>query len=708
MENIKPIDRGKQTHKIIKSSLKNVLNNYEDFISAIENTVLRTNKIIVVAYQFLRAFIIEKYDDNIKIDRQFMYNILKTVSNNNKIDFKDNDKYKDIFKFYNDIFINHMNYEFDNSNLSFILQYASIEMNTCFQNNIMNHFKDYLNRYINILFFNSQKDEISKIKDKTIRNDKYRTIKNDLRLMKLDLYSNSKTEKYNGFYKDWLNENRNRLVPKLLNDNINYHLKHSPYDFIKYSIHINKEIEFLNKKPYQIVPQRNNNVPKFITFDHAGLVDILGYDFIKYIDKNKLLNDIDKHNIENQKKYDIKKSIKEKEGIIDIKDLRIITTDNIRKDEIMLNPKIYQNIVFSTLLDFNKKVFRKEKKNVFNYQFKTDGVSIILDFVNYRKDKYETNEEKKNEKLERELMFNEDKKIKKVKKPRKANNTKQEEIFRNSDDYIELENLNKKQIKKLNEEYIILGLDPGKKSLCTIVDEGKNMYQYNACNRRHKTYAKFQYKIQQKLKNENPNIKTLEGFISDYSSKTLNNEKYYDYIKVKNDISELTKDYYNKKVHRNLRFRMYCRTKKAEYEMLNEIENKFKKEGKKIAIGYGNWSMNNQMKNYFSTPNQGLRRLIHSRFLTITVDEYRTSCRYYKTGEELENFEYIKGEKTIKCHKLLKTTIYTNPKGENNCIYIDRDRNGGKNILQCLRNKLYNIERPLFLQRKLITGSVIE
>ena len=95
--------------------------------------------------------------------------------------------------------------------------------------------------------------------------------------------------------------------------------------------------------------------------------------------------------------------------------------------------------------------------------------------------------------------------------------------------------------------------------------------------------------------------------------------------------------------------------------------------------------MNSQMKNFFSTPNQGFRKLIHSRFLTITVDEFRTSCRYYKTGEELENFEYIKNKKKVKCHKLLKTTINTNPKR--------------KNILQCLTNKLCNKERPLFLQR---------
>jgi len=697
MENIKPIDRGKQTHKIIKSSLKNILNNYEDFIPIIENTVLRTNKIIIYGYQFLRAFIIEKYNNNMKIDRQFIYNILKTVSNNNKIKFDNNDKYRDIFKFYNNVFINHIDYKFDNSNLSFILQYASIEMNTCFQNNIMNHFKDYLNRYINILFLDYQKDDISKIKDKNIRNEKYRNIKNDLRLMKLDLYSNS-TEKYEGIHKGWLNENRNNLVPKLLNDNINYHLKNSPYDFINYSIYINKQIEKLNRRPYQIVPQRNNNVPKFITLDHAGIVDIFGYELIKYMNKDNLKDIINIHNIENKKKHEIK-SNKLKEENKEVKELKIIDIKNIRKDEIMLNPKFYQKLIFETLLNFNKKVFKREKKNVFNYQFKTDGVSIILDFVNYRKDKYESNEEKKNEKLERELMFNEDKnKMKKSKKIRKANNKNQESIFNNSDEYIELEKLNKKQIKKLNEEYIILGLDPGKKSLCTIVDENKKMFQYNACERRHKTYAKFQHKIQKKIRKED-NIDMYEKFISDFSCRTLNNDKYYDYIKFKNSITEITKDFYNKKVHRNLRFRMYCNTKKSESQLLNAIEKKFNKEGKKIAIGYGNWSMNSQMKNFFSTPNQGFRKLIHSRFLTITVDEFRTSCKYYKTGTDLENFEYVKNEKKVKCHKLLKTTLNTNPKGKNNCIYIDRDRNGGKNILQCLTNKLCNKERPLFLQR---------
>ena len=75
---------------------------------------------------------------------------------------------------------------------------------------------------------------------------------------------------------------------------------------------------------------------------------------------------------------------------------------------------------------------------------------------------------------------------------------------------------------------------------------------------------------------------------------------------------------------------LFCNTKKLKSQLLNALEKKFNKEGKKIAIGYGNWSMNSQMKNFFSTPNQGFRKLIHSRFLTITVDEFRTSCNIIK------------------------------------------------------------------------------
>ena len=76
MENIEPIDRGKQTHKIIKSSLKNILNNYEDFIPIIENTILRTNKIITyVNFAFLDHINCKIYLYNIFFKSHFSINV---------------------------------------------------------------------------------------------------------------------------------------------------------------------------------------------------------------------------------------------------------------------------------------------------------------------------------------------------------------------------------------------------------------------------------------------------------------------------------------------------------------------------------------------------------------------------------------------------------------------------------------------------------
>jgi hypothetical protein len=715
-----PLNNGKQTHHSIKSSFKKYINHYDDFIPFIEDAIYRVHDITTVGYQFLRAFILEKYTPNIEINQKFIKHILKTVCKDEK---KSNDDsiYKPIFDYYNDTFRHQVKLNINDKNLSYILEYSSIEMNTCFENNIMLHFKDYLNKFINVKFFNSYKEEIKNIKEKNEKKKRCNEIRNDLRNMKLDLYTNSTLIKYEGIHKEWLNENRHLLVPILLNDNINFHLKTKTYDFIPYSIYINKEIENLGAKPYQIVPQRNNNVPKHIQFDHAGIVDLLGYNLINKMNKIELNNCCIEHEFKNiySEKNNKRKPKYNKDG-----KREEITLDTVRKDHIMHNPQIYQKIVFNTLFNMKSKFFNHKMKT-FNYMVKTDGVSLIFDFVNFRKYKYE----KKEVSNKNEIIDND--KSGKKKKSKKVNHTNQEDLFKcSSDDFIELENLNENQIQKIKEDYIILGNDPGKKDLCTLMDENNHMFQYSSCERRHNSYSKFQYLIQDKERIKY-NIQEIEDRLSKLHSRTMDINKYYEFIKAKNEVNLLTKDYYRRKLHRKLKFKVFCDTKKSEAKLLNDIEcyynslrneknkvirnkhgKKLKNKVKKIAIGYGNWSQTSQMKNFFSTPGIGFRRLLHSRFLTITVDEFKTSCKYYKDGNDLDNYTYLKRDKktkelikdekgnhiTISCHKLL-TCENTNPKGETNRIFIDRDRNGSKNILQCFINKLCNKPRPSFLTR---------
>ena len=50
-------------------------------VSYLDNT-LKINKIVTYGYQYLRLFVLDNYDKDIKYDRQFMYNILKSVCKN--------------------------------------------------------------------------------------------------------------------------------------------------------------------------------------------------------------------------------------------------------------------------------------------------------------------------------------------------------------------------------------------------------------------------------------------------------------------------------------------------------------------------------------------------------------------------------------------------------------------------------------------------
>ncbi len=67
-----------------------------------------------------------------------------------------------------------------------------------------------------------------------------------------------------------------------------------------------------------------------------------------------------------------------------------------------------------------------------------------------------------------------------------------------------------------------------------------------------------------------------------------------------------------------MKFRQYSYGKKSIDTFLNKIKEKF---GEDILDGYGNWSRSSQMKCTMHTMNKGLRKLIHKKYDTITINE---------------------------------------------------------------------------------------
>lgn len=399
-------------------------------------------------------------------------------------------------------------------------------------------------------------------------------------------------------------------------------------------LYINKKIEELGSKNYQIFPLRNDSVYKHIMVDYACIVDMLGNKLIKLMKCDKT------------------------------------------KSYVMLHPKEFQNIVFEMLFNIKNKVFR-QKGYVYNYQFKTDGVSIILDFVNHKVNKYEKKDNVKTEDKKGKIKLT------------------QKELFKKSKDdetFPELEKLSNKQIREINDNHIVVGVDPGKKSLLTMINNEGTVFQYNACQYRHETFHKFAHKIKEKER-KNKGIDKIENELKNFNSKSMNSNKFLEFIHKKNEANNKVFDFYDVPTFRNINFR----EKQTEANLLNNIKNTFlRKENadKKITLGFGDWSRNTQMKNFFPTPNKWLRTLLFTKFNIVMIDEFKTSCICSKTEKEIEKHKYMIDKKLKECHKVLSIKN-TNPKGETESrIFIDRDINGAKNILKIGKSWLQNKTRP--------------
>ena len=84
-----------------------------------------------------------------------------------------------------------------------------------------------------------------------------------------------------------------------------------------------------------------------------------------------------------------------------------------------------------------------------------------------------------------------------------------------------------------------------------------------------------------------------------------------------------------------------------------------------MVIGYGNWSRSTQMKNFMPTMNKGLRKLIHKKYDTITINECNTSKKccgclnnlhHHKDKEGKEIFRLLVCSNCVSCEN--KQTVF--------------------------------------------------
>ena len=161
----KPPDKNQeeQVYKIIKCPLKSVLKEYTKLQPIIDDVVKDINKFVIIGYQFIRLYLLDKFNNNKPfptINKNFILDVLKTIAtsetnrgkSNKDTNIKNKDSKDDLKLFYKNVFSTLVDEKLSYSNKTHILEQTAKEMITCLETNISTHFIKHLFRYINCLF----------------------------------------------------------------------------------------------------------------------------------------------------------------------------------------------------------------------------------------------------------------------------------------------------------------------------------------------------------------------------------------------------------------------------------------------------------------------------------------------------------------------------------------------------------------------------
>jgi len=277
--------------------------------------------------------------------------------------------------------------------------------------------------------------------------------------------------------------------------------------------------------------------------------------------------------------------------------------ESSKKGELLKNITANQTVVWNNFINLNHIIF-KNAHYQFHNQIQTDGVSCSLLFI--RKDLKD-----------------------------KKWGTRVPTIT--EQDFYNIEDLSKEQLDGLNDRNVV-GCDPGKKSLVYMMDENGKKLQYTAQQRKIESYGKRNQRILLQMKNKHK-ISEKETRLSLENSKSIDVAKFKRYLTEKTKLNKEVGEFYKREVWRKMKFRQYSYGKKSIDTFLNKIQETF---GSNILIGYGNWSRYTQMKHFMPTMNKGLRKQIHKRFDTITINEFNTSKLCCDCCKELKHYRPLK------------------------------------------------------------------
>jgi hypothetical protein len=560
------------------------------------------------------------------------------------------------------------NYKLPGVNLTQVFEYESTSILTGFSNHIQEHFKDMLNRYINILV------DFDKLKE----NNSNTSINRRLNKVKSDIF-------YNKSNAD------------------------SVYDPIKelFKTRIVKDFEITNSLCFMAASNKKRK-PELQSKTLQLLILLIrmsidGEKIMKSRQDKSKSNDL--FNVINC--FPSRKNIRPKYiGIDSSIIIHNLMSENKERQLYKNNGNmlILSDEIWSKFFKTDKKVFKKNGYQ-FNRRIITDGVGCTITFI--RADLYDPLKKTK---------------VICVKKPSNYR----------SDLYIDelSENqLKKMRSKKLigidpGKSDLIFCTDGVIKTIEK--DTGKicrktNTFTYSNGQRKKETKSKI---YSDKLENDKKEtviygktVKQYESMLSNYNSSSCIWSNVVKYINIKNDINYLLQSYYEKELYRKLNWYSFINKQKSEANMINNFKKKYGSPENTVIL-MGDFSQKHQMKFCEPTKGKSIRKLFTDAGYQLNlVQEYNTSKRLFNSGEELVNFKWDK-KRNKYVHRLLGSMILKSRDNEKKSIYkplmddllnggyrptiINRDLNGSLNIRDRGWHVIYGLVIPYYLkyQRK--------
>jgi transposase len=653
-------------YKVIKTSLASIVRNSHLQVR-IQGTACVVSKITERALLFLKLYLIDRHrhGEHPLVTEDLVKAILKVVST--RVSTRGDKATTNLLlqermqSFYDDHFLPLLPLNdppLPQTNFFEVFSYVATRIVTDFETNIKQHYVEYVEAYVNAVWQKTFMLEAIRTKNRKqtpkVRDSAVRKFVTTLRQIKEDLLNvGTEVLKSPVMYHSWVLEHRKLVRPTKTvfeKELIAYDVKCKPQDYFPTMIYITQYLEGDGRKLRNFTPLRTSVIPKSFKIGTTTLLQLY---------YNRELG--------------ATKTTLQRNG--NIKNLGDEIWDSMFK--------------MSKINKYGHKVLCKGFKKGhgwyrFNRMIDTDGVSCSIVFI--RSDLFGKRYNDNNNFVPKEEQY--------------------------------IDDLPAEQLRQLSSRKIV-GIDPGMSDLLYCSTEnmykgedryGEAQFRYTQNQRRSELRIKKYQRILNQQKGEHvvdgKTVIEWETTLSAFNRKTVDYDKFRDYITAKLFVNSKIAPFYETRHHRKMKLNSYYNTRRSEQKLVTNFIKKFGQPDE-VVVGIGDWSQKQHRKYKEPTKGKGFRKVLkQAGFPVLLVDEFRTSCQCFHCGTTGVESKCVKFRERLDpntkkpylqrhprfVHGLLKCTT---------CKRLwNRDANGALNIARIVRSAVAGRERPEYLSRR--------